>query len=41
MKMKFNSDDDLPLRKTLEFSGIVIVLDLLPIMTTINIHKFP
>ena len=40
MKIKFNSNDDLPLRKTLQLRDIVIIANLFVMRTTSTMHKF-
>ena len=39
MKNKLNSDDDLPMKKTLEFFKIIDLLDLFFMRLTNTIHK--
>ena len=40
MKNKFNSDDELPLNKTIEIPSIIIVARAICIKITNIIHKF-
>ena len=40
MKIKFNSNDDLPLRKTFQLRDIVIIANLFVMRTTSTMHKF-
>ena len=40
MKIKFNSDDNLPLKKTLELYSVIAVLGLFFMKATYTIYKF-
>ena len=40
MKVKFNSDNDLPLKKTLELSNMIIAVNLFFMKARNTIHKF-
>ena len=40
MKIKFNSDDDLPLKKALQLCNVIVVVRSVFLMTTNAIHKF-
>ena len=40
MKTKFNSDDDLPLKKTLKLYNMVIVVNSVFLDSSNTIHKF-